>query len=168
LDFCVKSDKIFVLIASSDCSVTLNDLNGNLIGTFGQETHWKIEPLLLSPTSQPHNDNISVLNKLSYDANKNIDEQLIDLENNKDNKFDIEIDKKYENMHSNDKQSLDEKNNELEFSESLNNFNLNQENFLPQLNKKLTVEPTFKFEQDAFINDTSLRYNPWSKTILGK
>ena len=155
MDFCVKNDKVFVLIASSDCSVTLNDLNGNLIGTFGQETHWKIE---LSPNSH-QNDNVSILNKLSYDANAeaHIHEHVIDLENNQPDKFEIEI----------PKQSMDE-NNQEEFSESLNNFNSNEENFLPQLSKKLTIEPTFKFEQDAFINNTSLRYNPWTKTILGK
>jgi hypothetical protein len=39
--------------------------------------------------------------------------------------------------------------------------------FLPGLGQKLKVETTFKFEKDAFIKDTSLRYNPWSKTILG-
>ena len=32
----------------------------------------------------------------------------------------------------------------------------------------LIPQLTFEFEQDAFIKDTSLRYNPWSKTILGK
>jgi hypothetical protein len=43
IDFCSKNDSVYVLIASLDCSVSLNDLKGNLIGIFGQETHWKIE-----------------------------------------------------------------------------------------------------------------------------
>ena len=36
------------------------------------------------------------------------------------------------------------------------------------LNENLNVESTFDFEDDAFIKNTELRYNPWSKTILGK
>lgn len=36
------------------------------------------------------------------------------------------------------------------------------------LNENLNVESTFDFENDAFIKNTDLRYNPWSKTILGK
>ncbi len=43
-----------------------------------------------------------------------------------------------------------------------------RELILPQLNQKFNIETTFDYEADALINDTSLRYNPWSKTILGK
>jgi hypothetical protein len=37
-----------------------------------------------------------------------------------------------------------------------------------RLNKELKFELTFNYDNDAFIQDPSLRYNPWSKTILGK
>lgn len=39
---------------------------------------------------------------------------------------------------------------------------------LPRLTKQLSVDSTFNFEDDAFVNNTGLRYNPWEKTILGK
>lgn len=35
------------------------------------------------------------------------------------------------------------------------------------LNENLDIEPTFEYEDDAFVKNTDLRYNPWSKTILG-
>ena len=35
------------------------------------------------------------------------------------------------------------------------------------LKKQLSVDETFDFEDDAFVNNTGLRYNPWTKTILG-
>jgi hypothetical protein len=43
-----------------------------------------------------------------------------------------------------------------------------RELILPELNKKFPIEPTFDYDTEAFIKDTGLRYNPWSKTILGK
>lgn len=38
----------------------------------------------------------------------------------------------------------------------------------PKLKKQLSVTETFQFDEDAFVNNIGLRYNPWSKTILGK
>ena len=32
-----------MIVASADCSVSLNDLNGNQIGLFGQSEHWKLD-----------------------------------------------------------------------------------------------------------------------------
>ena len=43
-----------------------------------------------------------------------------------------------------------------------------RELILPVLNKTFKIENTFEYESDAFINNTQLRYNPWSRTILGK
>ena len=43
IDFCVKNEKTYVIIASSDCSVSLNELNGNQVGIFGQEEKWKMD-----------------------------------------------------------------------------------------------------------------------------
>ncbi|XP_074661966.1 cilia- and flagella-associated protein 337-like isoform X2 [Tubulanus polymorphus] len=40
-----RNDRILVLTSSSDCSVALYDIDGKLIGIFGQEDHWKIEDL---------------------------------------------------------------------------------------------------------------------------
>ncbi|PAA70774.1 hypothetical protein BOX15_Mlig005513g1 [Macrostomum lignano] len=40
-----RQDRLLIVTASSDCSLSLWDSFGNLIGTFGQEEHWKIEPL---------------------------------------------------------------------------------------------------------------------------
>jgi hypothetical protein len=37
------------------------------------------------------------------------------------------------------------------------------------LRKQLSMEATLdEYDENAFVNDTHLRYNPWSKTILGK
>ena len=33
-----------MIIGSADCSVSLNDINGNQIGIFGQTEHWKLDP----------------------------------------------------------------------------------------------------------------------------
>ena len=59
-------------------------------------------------------------------------------------------------------EQLQDSSNELDSMSELSNFVYKREytGLAPQL--------TFQFEQDAFIKDTSLRYNPWSKTILGK
>ncbi|KAK2571481.1 WD repeat-containing protein 49 [Acropora cervicornis] len=40
-----RSERLLVLTASSDCSVALWDIEGRHIGIFGQEEHWKIEPI---------------------------------------------------------------------------------------------------------------------------
>lgn len=39
---------------------------------------------------------------------------------------------------------------------------------LPALNKTFDVGNTYNYEPDAFVKNVNLRYNPWSKTILGK
>lgn len=40
-----RSERLLVLTASSDCAVALWDVEGRYIGIFGQEEHWKIEPV---------------------------------------------------------------------------------------------------------------------------
>lgn len=40
-----RSERLLVLTASSDCAVALWDVEGRHIGIFGQEEHWKIEPI---------------------------------------------------------------------------------------------------------------------------
>ncbi|XP_052213945.1 WD repeat-containing protein 49-like isoform X3 [Dreissena polymorpha] len=44
LELCERNERLIVISASSDCSVSIWDVHGNRIGTFGQEEHWKIEP----------------------------------------------------------------------------------------------------------------------------
>ncbi|XP_013414484.2 WD repeat-containing protein 49-like [Lingula anatina] len=44
LVMCERNERLLVVSASMDCSVQLWDIYGNLIGVFGQEDHWKIEP----------------------------------------------------------------------------------------------------------------------------
>ncbi|XP_035829374.1 uncharacterized protein LOC101863074 [Aplysia californica] len=46
LDMCERNERLLIVSASSDCSLALWDIFGNRIGVFGQEEHWKIEPLL--------------------------------------------------------------------------------------------------------------------------
>jgi hypothetical protein len=36
-----------------------------------------------------------------------------------------------------------------------------------KLNSNLKLEETFTFEKEEFVKNPSLRYNPWSKTLLG-
>lgn len=45
IEFVHRNDRMLVITASSDCSVCLWDVYGNKIGVFGQEEHWKIEPV---------------------------------------------------------------------------------------------------------------------------
>ncbi|EDO44327.1 predicted protein [Nematostella vectensis] len=40
-----RNERLLVLTASSDCSAALWDIEGRQIGVFGQEEHWKIEPI---------------------------------------------------------------------------------------------------------------------------
>jgi len=165
IDFCNKNDKIFVIIASSDCSVSLNDLYGNLIGVFGQENHWKIDQPIQS-TSSRHRP-IAASNEINRNANKSVQEhessnQLENVEKPSESEPPIR-ESSTKHVHQ---QSGDQENQELETARSRNAAD---EHFLPKIkNKILNIESTFEFENDAFLKDTSLRYNPWSKTILGK
>ncbi len=64
-------------------------------------------------------------------------------------------------------------NEEAKDSGAVSTINMEQilserELILPELNKKFPIEATFDYENEAFINNTGLRYNPWSKTILGR
>ncbi|RMZ95321.1 WD repeat-containing 49 [Brachionus plicatilis] len=65
INFCTKHNKTYVILASSDCSVSLNDLNGNLIGTFGQDSHWKLESPTTSLRSTPNKMKIASDAKLA-------------------------------------------------------------------------------------------------------
>ncbi|XP_061684390.1 WD repeat-containing protein on Y chromosome-like [Syngnathoides biaculeatus] len=42
LDTCIHDDQLLILSASSDCSVALSYLSGEIIGLFGQEEQWSI------------------------------------------------------------------------------------------------------------------------------
>jgi hypothetical protein len=158
IDFCVKNDKTYVIIASSDCSVTLNELNGNQVGIFGQEDKWKMEPSFsaritpnqqMRPKSQNQKERINIkarhLEIPEIKFNSNSLNEKVSISNSDEGFFREETELPLSSLH-----------------------NLDLENcFLPGLDRKLKIESTFKFENDAFIKDTTLRYNPWSKTILG-
>lgn len=112
-------------------------MKGNQIGIFGQESHWKLEPLLFEPGTPDTTRNHSTSNKSLVVPSIELNSQS------------------YDNL-------LDSSSLLISANEN------NEENLLHKLNEKLKFESTFNFENDAFVNDTTLRYNPWSKTILGK
>ena len=43
IDFVEKNGRMLILTSSSDCSVVLSDMNGNIYGTFGQSTQWRLD-----------------------------------------------------------------------------------------------------------------------------
>jgi hypothetical protein len=139
------------LIGSADCSASLNDINGNQIGILGQESHWKIEASFLpslSSTSYYAQNNNSIVQSRTLKHN--------DME---------EKDDKIENADKENIITLSAINfGDIDSQQMAKSY----DHLLPELNKKLNIEPTFEYEDDAFIKNTSLRYNPWSKTILGK
>ncbi len=151
-----------MIIASSDCSVSLNDLNGNLIGIFGQENHWKIDQPIQAASSR-------LRPNASNEANRSTNKSAQEHESN--NQLE-KIEKPSEpeplvrELSAKVMQQADDHGKQdLESARSRNT----DEHFLPKIkNKILNIESTFEFENDAFLKDTSLRYNPWSKTILGK
>nr|CAB3267710.1 WD repeat-containing protein 49-like [Phallusia mammillata] len=42
---CTRNSRLFIISASSDCSVALWDIRGNRVGEFGQEEHWKLDAI---------------------------------------------------------------------------------------------------------------------------
>ena len=151
IDFCVKNEKTYVIIASSDCSVSLNELNGTQVGIFGQEEKWKMDQNLSArqtPSLHLRLKSNTHQNKSNINQ-KHLQVPIINVENTTEN---------LKTFESNEDET------ELPVS-SMQNLDIC---FLPGIDKKLTVESTFKYENDAFIKDTTLRYNPWSKTILGQ
>ena len=168
IDFCVKNERTYVIIASSDCSVSLNDLHGTQIGIFGQEVHWKMEHNLSARQSPSHHHHHNARSKsqtshpVKSGAKLNINSLAvpsIHVNSNLAEDGALKTDTVQETV----TQSLDDQSEVLLPFEYLDSDCC----FLPGLEKKLSVEQTFKYESDAFIKDTSLRYNPWSKTILG-
>ncbi|XP_054455537.1 WD repeat-containing protein 49-like [Anoplopoma fimbria] len=54
LEMCLHGDRLFVLSASSDCSVAFSYLPGETVGLFGQEEQWCLErPGHLRPQQEP-------------------------------------------------------------------------------------------------------------------
>lgn len=121
-----------MILASSDCSVSLNDLNGNLIGMFGQDSHWKLESPVASLRSTPNK------NKTTTDIN-------------------LALNSSFE-FPQLDLNAAEEKKDEL----------LDSNSQISCFSNRFNIEETFKFDVNELINDTSLRYNPWSNTLLGK
>ncbi len=165
IDFFNKNDSIYVLIASYDCSVSINDMNGKQIGIFGQDSNWKLEQSIPIRYTK---ESMSILRSSTRSAKSN--------KSNVGFKTDIdEINKKTTSINeSKEKKDATNINTTTTNNNEIINNNTTYLNYIgtpPQLftalNKNLNIEPTFEYDEDAFINDTSLRYNPWSKTILG-
>lgn len=148
IDFCNKNGRLYILVASSDCSVSLSDIKGNLVGVFGQEMHWKLEPCPTSVTSRA----ASKFYSPSFTAPRGtlplieISASQIEPDDRKPSLVESSVDEEL-------KQRLEE-----EYKKNC---------YLPRLKKQLSVASTLEFDDDAFVNNTDLRYNPWSKTILG-
>ena len=155
MDFCLKNSKMYILIGSADFSVSLSDINGNLFGIFGQEAHWKLEQNLSMRATPSRFASNSLLD---LDKSQNVNPA-----DAKDQQSDQEAtDESYREQQYNKSDAKDPEVDEL--APIPRNFDC----LLPKLRDKLRFEETFEFEDDAFIRDTSLRYNPWSKTILGE
>lgn len=164
--FFSKNEKTYLISASSDCSVSLSDLKGNLIGIFGQDSHWKLDTTNHIPSirATPNKLISSSFIQDSKIINSSLKEIVIpSIEVNSNSILNT--------------QSFNTQSNEP--SEPVEHFDLTDLNhssmleqsteaFFPKINQRLNVESTFNFENDAFVKDTSLRYNPWSKTILGR
>lgn len=151
---------VYVIIASLDCSVSLNDLKGNLIGIFGQETHWKIDTGIVPTNKLGRSQIISNKNILSSTSQM----AKSSVKSAKSNKSSVNFKEDGENKNGDIPEG-----NEVEREPT---FIPPYQGLPPQLftalNENLNIELTFEYEQDAFIKNTDLRYNPWSKTILGK
>ena len=134
IDFCHLDDSILIILASSDCSVSLHNIFGVKIGVFGQPDLWKIKPMSLMQIVAPE------IKEPEETVNKKVEEvNLIKPAEKENHAFD-----------------LSEYTGSSEFG------------LVKKLNADIKFEDTFTYEKDAFIKNPSLRYNPWSKTILGK
>ena len=144
----MKNDRLYVIIASSDRSVSLNELNGNQIGIFGQDSHWKLEPPMSNINDSSRLSSVNILPEVNKNPSPNLTER------SQVTPIDFKLISDSKPPESRKQSIISMKGNEYE-------------GLLPLISKNLNVELTFDYEQDAFIKDTSLRYNPWSKTILG-
>ena len=188
IEFCKKSDRMFLLIASADCTVSLHEITGEAIGIFGQEAHWRIESSLspslsgglsgaaaaaAAKSQQLPADQQQQQQQQQQQPNQQHQQQLniipVATSATKDyiQKLDL-IEQATERQV--DKLILSNQASQRDLLGSMSGGGETNRSFLPlaELSKKLTLKPTFEFEKDAFVNDTSLRYNPWSETILGQ
>lgn len=129
--------------------MSLNDINGTLLGIFGQETHWRMDSNPSSSSLMIPSIIVSQEHIGGFDAeekNETVEHVVVtSLDSGGDHLVEKSI------LVDTTEQFVDE-----------------DKLILPKLNKNFKIESTFEYEKDAFVNDTQLRYNPWSKTILGK
>ncbi|XP_067941731.1 cilia- and flagella-associated protein 337-like [Watersipora subatra] len=59
LAMCQRMEKTLIISASSDACVVLSDIKGKVLGTFGQEQHWRIEPFIAGIDDDFTNTNAS-------------------------------------------------------------------------------------------------------------
>lgn len=141
ISFCHLDDTVLVIAGSSDCSVSLHNIFGTKIGVFGQPDLWKIKPL-------------NLVNELINEGNDGLKGEEIVMEDKKT---------VYERQPS----IIDYKNisNEFDIPEYTGSLEFG---LVKKLNADLKVEDTYTYDKEAFVKNPALRYDPWSKTILGK
>ena len=132
--------------------MSLNDLKGVQIGIFGQDQHWKIDTGL-----KIKNCGKSQIISKNLSTSPNTEKPS---KSAKSNKSSVNF---KEDIQNENNQEI----NEPEIITNLPPYVGQPLQLFTALNENLNIEPTFEYEDDAFIRNTDLRYNPWSKTILG-
>jgi hypothetical protein len=150
INFCHLNESILIIVGSADRKVSLHNILGTRIGIFGQPDLWKIKP-----TNQLFKELPIEAKELKNESNL---PNLIDRPLKNDiliNESKPVLEKK--NLFDSIKQRDFDK---VEYPE-------NSDSLVKKLNSSLNLENTFNYEKEAFIKNPSLRYSPWSKTILG-
>jgi hypothetical protein len=158
INFCHKYESVLVIIGSSDRRVSLHNIFGTQIGVFGQPDLWKIKLAVKLIQVTPETTN-------EYKNSEN---------NNKKEIFknDFNLSESFtESVKKNENKLLSER--EIFVNDSQNYFDIpgftTSADFglVKKLNARLNFEDTFNYEKEAFVKNPTLRYNPWSKTLLG-
>ena len=132
--------------------MSLHNILGTKIGVFGQPDLWKLKP------AKQFNDLIQDTKEFKAK------------ETNEDNNG---IKREDDKMIWIDKSSEIETKKNIFANKSQNEFDIpgftTSADFglVKKLNSNLKFEETYTFDKEAFVKNPSLRYNPWSKTILG-
>ncbi|XP_039249520.2 cilia- and flagella-associated protein 337-like [Styela clava] len=71
INTCIRNDRLLVITASSDCSVSLSDIHGNHIGEFGQDQHWRIDVI---PQEKSEDEEENVDSDLATDKEEQAEE----------------------------------------------------------------------------------------------
>ena len=160
---------VLVIIGSSDRKVSLHNIFGTQIGVFGQPDLWKIK---LATKLKQFNQEISEMKN-----QKNL--VVFNTEQIKNNILKSDDFKPIESESGPIKKESTEINKKLILEKEI--FDSSGENYfdipgfttsadfglVKKLNARLNLEESFNYDKEAFIKNPNLRYNPWSKTLLG-